>query len=90
MMSVEPHILAFSLMIEGATEMVLQFVMLVSQFTSKVLVSLNKKCIFEDHREVQTREIGRTARHSAQQTQYENTRQKDIQHTEAQHNVTTA
>jgi hypothetical protein len=45
---------AFSLIIDGTTEKVLQFKCHFSQFTTKTLVSLKKKCIFEHNREVQT------------------------------------
>jgi hypothetical protein len=45
---------AFSFIIEGTTEKVLQFIIPSSQFTTKTLVSLNKKCIVEHYREVQT------------------------------------
>jgi hypothetical protein len=50
--AMEQHIFAFWLIIEGTTEKELQFIM---QFTTKTLVSSNKKCIFEHHRVVQTR-----------------------------------
>ncbi len=46
--------LAFSLIIEGTIEKVLQFKCHLSQFTIKSLVSLNKKKYFEHYRVVQT------------------------------------
>ncbi len=51
----EQHIFAFWLIIEGATEKVLQFIMQLKSIFNKTWVSLNKKFIFEHYREVQTR-----------------------------------
>jgi hypothetical protein len=49
----EQHIFAFSLIIEGTTEKVLQFKMPLKSMYSKTLTLFNKKCIFEHNREVQ-------------------------------------
>ncbi len=49
----EQRIFEFSLIIEGTTEKVLQFIMPLGQFTAETLVSRNKKCIFEHYTEVQ-------------------------------------
>ena len=46
------HFFAFSLITEGTTEKVLQFIVPLSQFKTKTLVSMNY--IFEYYREVQT------------------------------------
>jgi hypothetical protein len=46
---------AFSLIIEGTTEKVLQFVKPHMSIFTETLVSLNKKCIFEHYREFQAR-----------------------------------
>jgi len=51
----EQRVFAFSLIVEGTTEKVLQFISHLSQFTAETLVSLNKKCIFEHYREFQAR-----------------------------------
>jgi len=41
----EQHIFAFWLIIEGATEKVLQFILQLKSIYKKNLVSLNQKCI---------------------------------------------
>jgi len=46
---------AFSLIIEGTTEKVLQFIMPIKSIYNRNLVSLNNKCIFEHYREFQAR-----------------------------------
>jgi hypothetical protein len=46
---------AFSLIIEGTTEKVLQCMLPLKSIYNKTLVSLNKKCIFEHCREFQAR-----------------------------------
>jgi hypothetical protein len=51
----EQHIFAFSLMIEGTTEKVLQFMMPLKSIYNKNLGFIEQKCIFEYYREVQTR-----------------------------------
>jgi len=51
----EQQIFAFSLIIEGTTEKVLQFIMPLESIYKKTLVSLNKKCIFEHYREFHAR-----------------------------------
>jgi hypothetical protein len=48
---------AFSLIIEGATEKVLQFTMPLKSIYNKKLGFANKKCIFEHYREVPTIKI---------------------------------
>jgi hypothetical protein len=50
----EQHLFAFSFIIQGTTEKVLQFIMPLKSIYEKNLVLLNKKCIFELYREVQT------------------------------------
>jgi hypothetical protein len=51
----EQHNFAFSLIIEGTTEKVLQYIMPLKSIYNKTLVLLNKKCTFEHYREVETR-----------------------------------
>ncbi len=46
--------LTLSLIEEDPKEKVLQFIIILKSFTTKTLASLNKKCIFEHYREVQT------------------------------------
>jgi hypothetical protein len=48
------HFFAFSFITEGTTEKVLQFIVPLSQFKTKTLVSMNKIFIFEHYIEVQT------------------------------------
>jgi hypothetical protein len=49
---------AFSLIVEGTTEKVLQFIMpLKSIYPTETLVSLNQKCIFEHYREFQAKKF---------------------------------
>jgi len=47
----EQHVFAFSLIIEGTTEKVMQFLMPIMSIVNQ---NHPKKCIFEHHREVQT------------------------------------
>jgi hypothetical protein len=47
----EQHIFAFSLVIEGTTEKVLQFMMPVKSIYNKNLGFIEQKKIFEHHRE---------------------------------------
>jgi hypothetical protein len=56
MMLMEQCFFAFTLVIEGTTEKVLQFIMLLklSKNTTKTLASLNKKCLFEHYRDFLT------------------------------------
>ncbi len=53
----EQRVFAFSLILEGTTGKVLQFKMPLKSIYKKSLALLNKKCIFEHSREVQTIKI---------------------------------
>jgi hypothetical protein len=50
----EQHVFAFSMIIEGTTEKVLQFSMLIMSIFNQNFGFNEKVCIFEHHREVQT------------------------------------
>jgi hypothetical protein len=50
-LTIQQRIFAFSLIIEGTTEKVLQNIMPLKSNYNKTLVSLNKKIIFEPYRE---------------------------------------
>jgi hypothetical protein len=53
----EQRVFAFSLILEGTTGKMLQFKMPLKSVNNKTLALLNKKCIFEHNREVQTIKI---------------------------------
>ncbi len=50
----EQRVFAFSIITKSTTEKVMQFIMPLKSVYNKNKVSLNKKCIFEHYREIQT------------------------------------
>ncbi len=50
----EQHVFAYSIIIEGTTEKVMQFIIPLKSIYNKNLGLIEQKCIFERNREIQT------------------------------------